>query len=340
MRHHSAAFEQQLSELLDGRLNAEEAREVREHLATCTECRAQFDAMAAAREMLRAIPAPTAPDGLLADIQRAVAAEMARSVPPTIWERWRTPALGLAAAAAILLAVFTPWQTRNGSENCAVCPTPDIARLAATPDTHPVTDDSSAHDGQVVELAEAPTRASTGSGAAESEMTNAPATGGRRYGRALRSTTSVASEPEVVAEAPAEQPAEASEPQPTLAWAPTPDSPSATASGPVLGEIERPTVVTLGPRTTIEAQPTLAPAAPSDTEVGMATGVVAAMLVDQFVAEHMVQTSSTMLSVVTDTPTVELGPVIASDEDEAGNFELCFTDAMRRALTESENRLP
>jgi len=72
----------------------------------------------------------------------------------------------------------------------------------------------------------------------------------------------------------------------------------------------------------------------------MATGVVAGMVLDQYVAEHMVESSATMLSVVTDMPTSELGPAIAEEEDETGSFGFSFTDAMRRALTESENDLP
>ncbi|MBD3292343.1 MAG: hypothetical protein GF393_05430, partial [Armatimonadia bacterium] len=110
MSHDSAAFEQQLNALLDGRLTGEEAREVREHLETCDECRARYESLAAAHGLLRAMPEPRVPDGLLARIKSDAAAEMARQAAPSIWQRWRAPMAAVAAAAAVLLAVFTPWQ--------------------------------------------------------------------------------------------------------------------------------------------------------------------------------------------------------------------------------------
>jgi hypothetical protein len=129
-------------------------------------------------------------------------------------------------------------------------------------------------------------------------------------------------------------------PEPLLASAPVQEAEAVTSREPVLSEVERATVVAVGPRTTMEAETELSPARPSELEAEMATGVVAGMVLDQFVAEHMVESSSTLLSVVTDTPTSELGPVITEDENEPGSFGFSFTDAMRRALTESENQLP
>ncbi len=342
MSHDSAAFEQQLSELVDDRLAADAEKTVREHLDSCDECRAQFEAMAAVREMLRVAPAPAVPEGLLARIERAAAAEFARPAAPTIWERWRAPVAGLAAAAAIALAVFAPWQWASRQDAGVVCPPtdPPLARehVAAGPSEESATDTPVLSD--ATQLAAAAAAASADSGAAGSEMTDVPASRGRRTGHTSRSTSPAAPEPAAIAEAPAETAPPQPAPQPALAWAPAADLPSASASGPMLGESEHPTVIALGPRTTIDADPSLAPARPSDIEMETAIGVVAAMMLDQFVAEHMVQSSSTLLSVVTDTPTSELGPVLASDEDDAGSFGLCFTDAMRRALTESENRLP
>jgi len=344
MSHDSAAFEQQLSELVDGRLAAGAEKAVREHLDSCAECRAQFEAMTAVREMLRVVPAPAVPEGLLARIERAAEAELARPAGPTIWERWRAPLAGLAAAAAIALAVFAPWQWANRQDVCEVCPPTDPPLVASQPSEEHVADTPALPATDVVQLADATAAMGADSGAAGSEMTDAPVTRVRRAGHTLRSTSPAAPEPAAIAEAPADAatapPTPQPMPQPALAWAPTPDVPSASASGPMLGEIERPTVIALGPRTTVDARPSLAPVRPSEIEMEMATGVVAAMILDQFVAEHMVQSSSTLLSVVTDTPSSELGPVLAGDADDAGSFGLCFTNAMRRALTESENRLP
>ncbi|MGI5818777.1 MAG: anti-sigma factor family protein, partial [Armatimonadota bacterium] len=85
MKHDNPAFEEQLSALVDGRLSPDEARAVRKHLASCEECRAQYDAIASARRLLRAMPAPVVPEGLLAGIQREAAAEIARGAGPSIW---------------------------------------------------------------------------------------------------------------------------------------------------------------------------------------------------------------------------------------------------------------
>src|SRR5690606_28574692 len=124
--------------------------------------------------------------------------------------------------------------------------------------------------------------------------------------------------------------------QPALAMAPAPVRAGA-ASGPVLGEVAG-REHAQAPRMTVADEPQ--PPQPSAVEVEMAGGVIAAMLLDQYVAEHMVQSSSAMVSVITDTPTTDLGPALAREDDEAGSFSVCFTDAMRQALAASENRIP
>lgn len=340
MSHDSAAFEQQLSALLDGRLNAEEAREVQEHLETCDECRMQYEAMASARRLLRATPAPSVPEGLLASIQREVRAEMARSAGPGIWERWRAPVAGLAAAAAVLLAVFAPWQALQHEKQAAVCPLPDdSAMMAESPAVE--TDDA---EGEAVSAESAQSAAEIAEGV-EADVNTAPvAAGARPHSRAVRTVSPAhgAPESELAAATPEEEtPAAASPaPQPALASAPPSEQASGASAGPMLSDMDRATVIALSPRTTIESEPTLAPAGPSELESEMATGVVAGMVLDQFVAEHMVESSATLLSVVTDTPTSELGPVLVDEETEAGSFGFSFTDAMRRALTESENQVP
>ena len=77
MSHDRDAFELQLSELLDGRLAEDEARAVREHLDSCDECRARYAELTGAMEVLRATPRPPVPPGLLQEIQRTAALEMA-----------------------------------------------------------------------------------------------------------------------------------------------------------------------------------------------------------------------------------------------------------------------
>jgi hypothetical protein len=194
-------------------------------------------------------------------------------------------------------------------------------------DPEPVTDGT--------ELAHAPP--------AEPEADRAPRR--RSAPRERRAATSRPVEAAVSPE-PTPAPAEVAEPEvetvrePALASAPVSGEPASAVGEPLMAEADRATVIAMGPRTTVEDEPTLAPARSPELETEMATGVIAEMVLNQYVAEHMVESSSTMLSVVTDTPTSELGPVLAEDEDEPGSFGFSFTDAMRRALTESENQVP
>lgn len=351
MSHDSAAFEQQLNALLDGRLSGEEAREVREHLEVCDECRASYESLAAAQALLREMPAPAVPDGLLARIESEAAAEMARQAVPSIWQRWRAPVAAVAAAAAVLLAVFTPWQALHQDAPApAVCPLPGDAAVVAEGPTDAPADETPAETpgdpaegldgGELADASAAPAddgmiSRDDASGTARprrhvTDHTVHTASAGAAVPAAEESVREGATEPSV-AGAPA---------PPELAWASPSDRPSTSATEPVLSDAEGATRIALGPRTTIEPEPVLDTSGPSELETEMATGVVAGMVLDQFVVEHMVESSSTLLSVVTDTPTSELGPLIADDESEPGSFGFSFTDAMRRALTESENQVP
>jgi anti-sigma factor (TIGR02949 family) len=341
---HDSVTPEQLNALLDGDLEADQAAALRQHIDTCEECRAEYEAMAQARQVLRDIPQPAVPEGLLASIKADAETELAEPAAPSIWSRWRI-ATAVAAAAAVLLAVFTPWQALHEDEVCEVCPpteTPSVVAeapaddqdaplAAATPDD--ATDPEPVTDG--TELAQAPP--------AEPEMNRTPRRRSvpreRRVGSSRPVEVAVSPEP---TPAPAEvaEPAVETVREPALASAPVAAEPSSAVGEPLMGEADRATVIAMGPRTTVEDEPTLAPARSPELETEMATGVIAEMVLNQYVAEHMVESSSTMLSVVTDTPTSELGPVLAEDEDEPGSFGFSFTDAMRRALTESENQVP
>lgn len=340
MSHDTAAFEQQLNALLDGRLSEEEAGAVREHLGECDECQALYQRLGSAHRVLRSVPAPAVPIGLLSRIQADARAEMERMAAPSIWRRWSAPLAGVAAAAAVLLAVFTPWQALHRDPAPEMCPLTEQPAVVAESPTDAPEVSTIEIESEAVEVADVGDAAE----ARTEEVATVPESSrpARRVARAPLSPSPAAS---VQADAPADEDPEkvmAPEPAPAapqLASAPRSDG-SVAATGPVLSEPGRPTVIALGPRTTVEDEPTLEPAVPAELESEMTAGLLAGMVLDQFVAEHMVQSSATMLSVVTDTPTSELGPVVAEDDDEVGSFGFSFTDAMRRALTESENQLP
>ena len=102
---------EQLVDLLDERLGAAEAAEVREHVGACAVCRLEFDRLAAGRAAARSARATDpAPDDLRArvmaaldDVDRAAAPPRQR---PIQWVLW----VGVAAAAALVLYVEGPWR--------------------------------------------------------------------------------------------------------------------------------------------------------------------------------------------------------------------------------------
>ncbi|GEM_PF-4133843 len=330
MSHDRDAFELQLSELLDGRLAEDEARALREHLDSCDECRARYAELVGALEVLRATPRPTVPPGLLQEIQHAAEAEMAQA-QPTVWQRWRYTAAGLAAAAAILLAFLSPWSADRPDAPAGHTP-------ADGPATAVVAEEQAGGLGVPVPdsaVAEAPAAEATVAYAAAS----APAEGAGRVERVRGrdSTSPPAASGQLTPSRGQSAVALAdSASQPALAMAPAPARAS-VASGPVLGEAAGRELAHT-PRMTVADEPQ--EPRPSDVEVEMAGGVIAAMLLDQYVATNMVQSSAAIVSLITDTPALDYGPALAREDDEAGGFSLCFTDAMRAAFAESENRIP
>jgi len=84
-----------------------------------------------------------------------------------------------------------------------------------------------------------------------------------------------------------------------------------------------------------QGEPGAAGAAPAPVEGELAKGVVAGMFLRKFIEDHMIETTSTLLTVATGTPSEDRGTALVSGDD-ADRFGLCFTEAMRRALSETQ----
>lgn len=116
------------SAYLDDELSALERDLLEAHLFTCADCYARYRRSHSLAEFLRAVPAAAAPAGLHSRIAAAVERQ-ARPVRPLPWRRVAQVAAGLAAAAALTLAVFVP--ARN-SDTGGVAPVVAVAPPAAT----------------------------------------------------------------------------------------------------------------------------------------------------------------------------------------------------------------
>jgi anti-sigma factor RsiW len=110
-----------LSAHIDGELSADRSQEIAEHLTTCAQCSAEYEAMLETIAALHSqIQRYTAPDVLRARIRAAVAtmpSEAAPAVPPRLGRhgRWRRAAVAAAAlmvAAALGSAVTLATRTR------------------------------------------------------------------------------------------------------------------------------------------------------------------------------------------------------------------------------------
>jgi hypothetical protein len=318
---------------LEGELPAEQARRLAAHVDRCPQCRAALEAASRARTLLRAQPGPEVPAGLAAAIKARAWQELTAPVRPAF--PWRRVLVPVAAAAGLVLTVAFAYVVTRTADSPRVAEAPplvtDVLPSATTP--LPVTDEVMA-----AEVPEAEPEA-----AAEVEPART------RRSPARRSVGS-----------PTEPPAEESEAADTETPAPTrsvqPPSPPpaemhlAFADEPALpapvttGAVEAPAVpaepaaLALTPRIG-RVTDTLAAEEPAETapalEGEMATGVVAGMLVDKFIEEHLLETTPALLSVVTGTPSADLGPTVVQDTENGGRFELCFTNAMRRALAQT-----
>jgi len=96
----------QLAPFVDGTIAPAERASVVDHVRTCARCRDEVAAAAAARDVLREMPAPDAPD-LAARFSPERIAELA--APGAARSPWRKAAPALAAAAVVaLLALVVP----------------------------------------------------------------------------------------------------------------------------------------------------------------------------------------------------------------------------------------
>ena len=118
-----------LSALLDGEMEYEEAAAARAHLQACPFCRAELDATASTRTLVRSLPMMDPPagliDGILAipepepDAHTGAAPDEGGVVPITAGRRraGRNRPLvaiaGIAAAVAMFAIVVTPHQSRT-----------------------------------------------------------------------------------------------------------------------------------------------------------------------------------------------------------------------------------
>lgn len=340
-----------LSALLDGRLTPAESAECAEHLESCERCRAAYERLSAARDLLRGLPPPEAPADLLpailAGVERELAderatVEMLHSLPaprpprdllPAIvsaaetelrrervaqvfWGRWRVATVAIAAAAAVLLAVFVPRSFApppDGHQALPiVAPGPEVAVLPA-------------EEPPAVVSAEA----------------TEPKPAAASVRRVARRTSSAVTEPAPAASTTV-PPAPIAPVEPVLAMAPIAPSAEVLSAATPIGPAEPSgrAALALAPRNTVAdtevGSPAMAPA--SGLESDLAAGIVARMMVDKFVSEHLIESAPTLLAVVTDVPSSQLGPALAAEGDDAG-FGLRFTESMRQALTASENQI-
>ncbi len=103
---------ERLVDLIDDRLGAAEAEEIRSHVAGCAECRRELAWLAAGRTAARgARRDDAAPDDLRAAVTSALDDIDAAAVTPAVPQPGRRALwAGLAAAAALVLYVFAPWR--------------------------------------------------------------------------------------------------------------------------------------------------------------------------------------------------------------------------------------
>lgn len=93
---------------LDGELTHEQIQQLQAHLLACGACYRAASQTELATDVLRQVVDEAAPAGLLERVQAAVALASGKpQVRPTLWKRWGLSLSGVAAAAALLVALLT-----------------------------------------------------------------------------------------------------------------------------------------------------------------------------------------------------------------------------------------
>jgi anti-sigma factor (TIGR02949 family) len=95
---------ERFSEYLDGELTPEERAALEEHLAACTGCRAELEALRRTVQAVASLPRRTAPEGLAARVAAEIRAETASPRPKAITVLWAR-ALPIAAMLLIVLGI-------------------------------------------------------------------------------------------------------------------------------------------------------------------------------------------------------------------------------------------
>jgi anti-sigma factor RsiW len=139
------AFDEELSALIDGELDARRRAEVEVHVAGCAGCARRLAALRSIDAALRSLPSPAVPSALRARLDRRLAAERAepgtRRVPPPSARRWRgllgvaLPAAAAAAAVALYLALRAPDPSGQTPEPAPIAKAPLVA--PAEPEAEP-----------------------------------------------------------------------------------------------------------------------------------------------------------------------------------------------------------
>lgn len=318
---------------LDGELPAEHDRRLAAHVDRCPQCRAALEAASRARTLLRAQPGPEVPAGLAAAIKARAWQELTAPVRPAF--PWRRVLVPVAAAAGLVLAVAFAYVVTRTADSPRVAEAPPLVTDVLPSATTPLPAET---DASVAEAVEVEPEA-----AAEAEPARTRRSPARRSADSPTeppAEESEAADTETPAPPPSVQPPSPPPGEMHLAFADEPALPAPVTTGAVESPAtpeERPSDA-LAPRITW-GRATLSAEEPAETapalEGEMATGVVAGMLVDKFIEEHLLETTPALLSVVTGTPSADLGPTVVQDTENGGRFELCFTNAMRRALAQT-----
>ena len=110
---------ERMSEALDGPLSLEDRQALDEHLESCPECRAAYEALFQMEDALREIGETPAPAELSAQVMARIRSEQTKSRRPIpLWKqaRWRNLA-GLAACAVLCVGLYYGADLGNPGES-------------------------------------------------------------------------------------------------------------------------------------------------------------------------------------------------------------------------------